>query len=251
MRLSKYIFGLRLASAALAGLLISGCALFQNIETPYFSFSYYLLTYADTETVINMDRADTSTPPNPPPLNPTAWRLAVLAAAQSARNGGIHPTEIADFVLTQLGSDPAVHPDFGVEVCSANADMAGMDFELPGDATDLGSVTIQSPLTNTNNGRFVCNVPSIRRPSAIDALGPRNWTNGSEQTMLTFIIRVNGVDWKTTSLANKVTVNYNAGNNHASGALWFMATDQTQGSGWFNSFDTVIVAPIGGFVLEG
>jgi hypothetical protein len=237
-------------TAALLGILtVTGCALFQNIETPYFSFSYYVLSYAETETVINQDRANTANSPNPPPLTLIAWRTAVLDAAQAARNGAIHPGEIADFVLTQLGSDPARHPDFGVEGCSASADMASLDFEVPGDETNLGGVTLQTELIASDSGRLVCNAASNLRPNNIDALGPQNWPNGSEQTMITFIVRIDGVDWTTNGLANKVAVTFDEAADQGAGSLWFMAADQTQGGGWVNAFDTVIVAPLGGFVL--
>lgn len=249
MRFHSLIVKNRWAIAVLGSLMVTGCALFQNIETPYFSFSYYILSYAETEAVINQDRADPANPPHPPPLTPIAWRTAVLDAAQAARNGAIHPTEIADFVLNQLGSDPTGHPDFGVEGCAASADMATLDFEVPGNETNLGGVTLQTELIASDSGRLICNAASNQRPDNFDALGPQNWPNGSEQTMITFAVRVNGVDWTTNGLANKVTVTFDEAADQGAGGLWFMAADQTLGGGWVNAFDTVIVAPLGGFVL--
>lgn len=239
----------RLCTALVLTLPLSNCALFENVETPYLSFSYYLLTYAETEAVINADISDPNIP-DPPPLQPLIWRAAVLDAATKAGNGVIHPTEIASYLLTQLGSDPARHPQFGNPPCSASAIIANTDLDIDGDETDLGAVTMTASLTSSNNGNQVCNYSSSQRPSLLHWSGPQHWLNGDTHSTDPFFATVNGVDWTTRNqLHNEVTITYNAGNDHGAGGFWFIAIDQTSAN-WINNFDTLLVAPTGGFILE-
>ena len=90
-------------------------------------------------------------------------------------------------------------------------------------------MTIQSGMATSNNGNLVCTVPSSRWPDNIDALGPQNWPNGTEQTMSIFIVDVDGVNWTTIGLANKVTVTFDEATDQLVGGLWFVAADQTPG----------------------
>ena len=203
----------RLLPATIISFSLFGCALFENVEAPYLSFSYYLLTYADTEAIINADINDPNTP-NPPPLQLLTWRAAVLDAATKAGNGIIHPTEIASYLLTQLGSDPARHPQFGNPPCNASAVIQNTDLDVHGNEVDLGAVTLTASLTSFNNGNQLCSYSASMRPSLLHWSGPQHWPNGGTRNTDPFFATVNGVDWTTYhQLHNEVTVTYNAGND--------------------------------------
>lgn len=249
MRVSIVVRCIKFMGLSVGALLVSACDLFRQVETPYFAVSYYVLSFANTEAVIEADRNNSANPNPPPVLTPQAWRSAVFGAVQQARNGAVHPSEIAASVLTQLGGDPGAHADFGVPVCGATADIAASDFEVPGDEVDLGSVSLQMVVGSTGTGPQNCNVPAAQRPTFISALGPQNWPNGSEQTANPFIVSVNSVDWTSTGLANKITVTYRQSEKRGAGDIWFVAANQTQNN-WVDNFDRVLVATPGGFILE-
>ena len=157
---------------------------------------------------------------------------------------------IATQLLTQLGSDPARHPQFGNPPCNASAVIQNTDLDVHGNEVDLGAVTLTASLTSFNNGNQLCSYSASMRPSLLHWSGPQHWPNGGTRNTDPFFATVNGVDWTTYhQLHNEVTVTYNAGNDRAAGGFWFIATDQSS-SNWVNNFDTLLVAPTGGFILD-